>query len=111
VLSTLSPYLTWWHNTRRTFSLNLDLNEAKADRILGLQWRQLDHMQTICTSLQTDNRANTSSLKVTAHKQSAFQGNPKTASKQLGQLVVRHVRCVVVLMSVVVVILSALNKE
>jgi len=60
---------------------------------------------------QTDNRANTSSLKVTAHKQSAFQGNPKTASKQLGQLVVRHVRCVVVLMSVVVVILSALNKE
>jgi len=28
----------------------------------GKQWHQLDHMQTICTSLQTDNHANTSSL-------------------------------------------------
>jgi len=25
-------------------------------------WDQLDHMQTICTSLQTDNHTNTSSL-------------------------------------------------
>ena len=29
---------------------------------LGWQWHQLDHMQTICTSLQTDNHTNTSSL-------------------------------------------------
>ena len=28
----------------------------------GMQWHQLDHMQTICTSLQTDNHTNTSSL-------------------------------------------------
>ena len=28
----------------------------------GQQWHQLDHMQTICTSLQTDNHINTSSL-------------------------------------------------
>jgi len=27
-----------------------------------MQWHQLDHMQTICTSLQTDNHTNTSSL-------------------------------------------------
>jgi len=26
------------------------------------QWHQLDHMQTICTSLQTDNQTSTSSL-------------------------------------------------
>jgi len=26
------------------------------------QWHQLDHMQIICTSLQTDNHASTSSL-------------------------------------------------
>ena len=26
----------------------------------GWQWHQLDHMQVICTSLQTDNHANTS---------------------------------------------------
>jgi len=28
----------------------------------GMQWNQLDRMQTICTSLQTDNHTNTSSL-------------------------------------------------
>ena len=27
-----------------------------------MQWHQLDHMQTICTSLQTDNHINTSSF-------------------------------------------------
>ena len=27
---------------------------------MGWQWRQLDHMQIICTSLQTDNHASTS---------------------------------------------------
>ena len=26
----------------------------------GMQWHQLDHMQTICTWLQTDNYTNTS---------------------------------------------------
>ena len=30
----------------------------------GMQWHQLDHMQTICTSLLTDNHTNTSSLNV-----------------------------------------------
>ena len=29
---------------------------------MGWQWRQLDHMQIICTSLQPDNHASTSSL-------------------------------------------------
>ena len=28
----------------------------------GRQWHQLDHMQIICTSFQTDNHAHTSSL-------------------------------------------------
>jgi len=28
------------------------------------QWHHLDHMQIICTSLQTDNHASTSSLNV-----------------------------------------------
>jgi len=32
----------------------LDLNEARDDGI----WHQLDHMQTTCTSLQTDNHSN-----------------------------------------------------
>ena len=29
---------------------------------LGRQWHQLDHMQTTCTLLQTDNHTNTSTL-------------------------------------------------
>jgi len=28
----------------------------------GWQWHQLNHMQTICTSLQTDNHSSTSPL-------------------------------------------------
>jgi len=30
--------------------------------MMGRQWHQLDHMQIICISLQTDNHASTSSL-------------------------------------------------
>jgi len=30
--------------------------------LLGWQWHQLDHMQTNCTSIQTDNHTNTSSV-------------------------------------------------
>jgi len=30
--------------------------------MMGWQWHQLDHMQTICISLQTDNHASTSPL-------------------------------------------------
>jgi len=41
---------------------SLDLTEARDDGVLGRRWRQLDHVQTICTSLQTDNHTNTSSL-------------------------------------------------
>ena len=36
--------------------------EARDDGVWGWQWHQLDHMQTICTSLQTDNHTNTPSL-------------------------------------------------
>ena len=41
---------------------SLDLNDARDDGGFGWQWHQLDHMQTICTSLQTNNHTNTSSL-------------------------------------------------
>jgi len=52
---------TWvsWYQKGKT---SLDLNEARDDGVLGWQWHQLDHMQTIRTSLQTDNHTNTSSL-------------------------------------------------
>ena len=38
---------------------SLDLNEARDDVVLAWLWHQL---QTLCTSLQTDNHTNTSSL-------------------------------------------------
>ena len=52
---------TWvrWYQKGKT---SLDLNEARDDGVLGWQWHQLDHMQTICTSLQADNHTNTSSF-------------------------------------------------
>ena len=37
---------------------SLDLNEARGDGVWGWQWHQLDHVQTICTSRQTDNHNN-----------------------------------------------------
>jgi len=44
---------TWasWYQKGET---SLDLNEARDDGVFGMQWLQLDHVQTICTSLQTD---------------------------------------------------------
>jgi len=41
---------------------SLDLNETRDGGVLGWQWHQLDHMQTICTSIHTDNHNNTSLL-------------------------------------------------
>jgi len=32
-------------------------------KMMGWQWHQLDHMQIVCTSLQTDNHASTSPLR------------------------------------------------
>ena len=55
-----------------------DMNEAKDHVVLGWQWHQLNHMQTMCTSLQTDNHINTSSLNFYRpgpwHRHSIFTG-------------------------------------
>jgi len=40
----------------------VDLNEERDDGVWGWQWHQPDHMQTICTLIQTDNHTNTSSV-------------------------------------------------
>jgi len=53
---------TAWISRYQKGKTSLDLNEARGDEVLGWQWHQLDHMQTICTSLQTDNHTNTPSL-------------------------------------------------
>ena len=53
---------TTWVSRYLKGKTSLDLNEARDDGVLGWQWHQLNHMQTICTLLQTDNHTNTSSL-------------------------------------------------
>jgi len=50
---------TAWVSQHQKCRTILDFNEARDD---GWQWRQLDHMQIICTSLQTDNHASIPSL-------------------------------------------------
>jgi len=51
-----------WVSRYQKDETSLDLNDARDDGVLWWQWHQLDHMQTICTSVQTDNHTNTSSL-------------------------------------------------
>jgi len=47
--------------------------------MMGWQWHQLDHMQIICTSLQTDNHASTSLLSF--YRPDALAAAQPTASK------------------------------
>jgi len=53
---------TTWVSRYQKGKTSLDLKRGKRWWGLGMQWHQLDHMQTICTSLQTDNHTNTSWL-------------------------------------------------
>jgi len=50
---------TTWVSWYQKGKSSLDLNEARDVGIFGWQWNKLGHMQTICTSLQTDNHINT----------------------------------------------------
>jgi len=45
-------------STRKVESIRILMKQE----MMGWQWHQLDHMPIICTSLQTDNYASTSSL-------------------------------------------------
>jgi len=54
----------------------------------GRQWHQLDHMQTICTSFQTDNHTNTSSLNF--YRPDALPDTQPTVSNTEGTLLSRN---------------------
>jgi len=54
----LSSWVSWYQKGKTS----LNLNEARDNGVLGWQWHQLDHMQTIGTSIQTDNHINTSTV-------------------------------------------------
>jgi len=70
---------TTWVSRYQKGKTSLDLNEARDDGVLGWQWRQLDRVQTICTSLQTDNNTNTSS--VNFYRPDALPDTQPTVSK------------------------------
>ena len=66
-----------WVSQYQKGKTSLDLHEARWG--LGMQWHQLDHMQTICTSLQTDNHTKTPSLNF--YRPDALPDTQPTASK------------------------------
>ena len=71
-----------------------------------MQWHQLDHMQTICTSLQTDNHTNSSSVNV--YRPNALPDAQPTVSSTEGEVcgaVIRHL-----FVSVNLVAFSALGR-
>jgi len=57
-LNSFLPRTTWVSRYQKG-KTSLGLNEARDDGGLWWQWHRLDHMQTICTSLETDNHTNT----------------------------------------------------
>ena len=81
---------TTWVSQYQKGKTSVDLNEARYDGVLGQQWHQLDHMQTICTSLQTDNHTNTSSLNI--YRQDALPDDQKTVSKHWRHIAVPNER-------------------
>ena len=63
ILTPLHPFdglfsRTTWLRRYQKGKTSLHLNEARDDGVMRWQWHQLDHTQTICTSLQTDNHTN-----------------------------------------------------
>ena len=81
---------TTWASRYQRGKTSLDLNKAKDDGVLGWQWHQLDHMQTICTSLQTDNHINTSLLNF--YRPDALPDAQPTVSKHWRHWHWRHFR-------------------
>jgi len=49
--------------------------------MMGWQWHQLDHMQIICTSLQTDNHASELTSPLSFYRSDALSAAQPTASK------------------------------
>jgi len=66
---------TWvsWHQKGKLFWILLE------QEMMGWHWHQLDHMQIICTSLQTDNHASSSPLSF--YRPDALPAAQSTASK------------------------------
>ena len=62
VVASMTISRTTWVSRYQKGTTSLNSNEAEMMGFWGWQWHQLNHTQTICTSLQTDNHTNTASL-------------------------------------------------
>ena len=82
----LNQLITFYWNNTTNLRPN-PLNEARDDGF-GMQWQQLDQMQTNYTSLQTDNHTNTSSLNLQAGCSSWRRTNSVKAPKAFLRTVV-----------------------
>ena len=69
----LSAWVDWYQKDKPFWIL-------LKQKVMGWQWHQLNHMQIICTSLQTDNHASTSSLHI-FYRPDALPATQPTASK------------------------------
>ena len=77
---------------------SLDLNEARDHEVLGWQWHQLDHMQTICILLQTDNHTTPHHSMFTGRLPFVMLNKSVTALKAADTvtvLVLKYLLCVV----------------
>ena len=81
---------TWvsWYQKGKT---SLDLNEARGG--FWEQWHQLDHMQTICTLLQTDDHTNSSSLNFYRPDALLTPTQKWQSSEGLNAVYSRHTHC------------------
>jgi len=57
--------MTTWVGRYQNGKTSLDLNEARDANCFGMQWQRLDNMQTVCTSIQTDNHTSNPPLSFT----------------------------------------------
>jgi len=58
----------------------------------GMQWHQLDHIQTTCTSLQTDNHTNNSPVNFLQARSSSWRPTNSVTALKVIAVKVRH-RC------------------
>jgi len=58
---------------------------------VGMQWHQLDHMQTVCTLLQTDNDTDTNAPSLNLYRPDALPDAQPTVSKHRRHYMSRYI--------------------
>jgi len=82
VLNPLDGLISQTAGTKKKGETSPDLNEARDDGVLGWHWHRLDHMQAICTLLQTDIHTNISSSLLNFYRPVALPDAQPTVSER-----------------------------